>query len=113
VCVCAGLCGHGTSAATDLADLTAAEAVEGLCARNFTAVEYNKALLDRIKAVECLNSFAAIDPGKVRPPHPGRPRARKAQHPHDGAGLLALQLSGQMQTAGRNMRECWQPAGAG
>ncbi|GAB4821099.1 hypothetical protein N2152v2_008145 [Parachlorella kessleri] len=49
----------------DLTSLTAAEAVEGLCARNFTAVEYNQALLDRIEAFSCLNAFAATDPAKV------------------------------------------------
>ena len=49
----------------ELSDLSAAEAVDLLCSRKITAVEYAKALLARAEEIDCLNSYAELDSHKV------------------------------------------------
>lgn len=45
--------------------MSAAEAVDLLCSRKITAVEYAKALLARAEEIDCLNSYAELDSHKV------------------------------------------------
>ena len=49
-----------------LTDLSAAQAVEMLCARDITAVQYASALLAKAQEWECINAWAEIDPAKVQ-----------------------------------------------
>lgn len=49
-----------------LQELTATQAREVLCSREVSAVDYNKALLERISDVACLNTFATLDTEKVQ-----------------------------------------------
>lgn len=45
--------------------LSAVEASEMLCSGRVTAVRYATALLKRMRETECLNAWAAVDPGRV------------------------------------------------
>ncbi|KAK9834649.1 hypothetical protein WJX74_006634 [Apatococcus lobatus] len=51
--------------ALGLAELGTAEAVERLCARNITSVQYATALLQRGHLWECLNAFSEVDVERV------------------------------------------------
>ena len=57
----------GLSADTSLADLTATEAVEQLCSRNCTAVQYATALLQRTSEWQCLNAVSAANVTQASP----------------------------------------------
>lgn len=48
-----------------LAKLSAVDAVSALCSGHLTAVTYATALLHRIAEFECLNAWAALNPGRV------------------------------------------------
>ncbi|EIE21247.1 amidase signature enzyme [Coccomyxa subellipsoidea C-169] len=54
-----------TAVNMSLTDLSAAQAVEMLCARDITAVQYASALLAKAQEWECINAWAEIDPAKV------------------------------------------------
>ena len=79
-CVCAGL---GTAqvvpivldnlplfvseaANMSLTDLSAVQAVEMLCNRDITAVQYASASLAKAREWECINAWSEIDPARVR-----------------------------------------------
>ena len=55
-----------TAVNMSLTDLSAAQAVEMLCARDITAVQYASALLAKAQEWECINAWAEIDPAKVK-----------------------------------------------
>jgi len=48
-----------------LTDLSAAQAVEMLCARDITAMQYASASLAKAHEWECINAWSEIDPAKV------------------------------------------------
>lgn len=54
--------------AREIAELTATKAIDMLCSRKITAVQYAEALLDRAKAYACVNGFAFMDSEKVYMP---------------------------------------------
>ena len=51
-----------------MAEATASEAIEMLCSRRISAVQYAEALLDRAKTYACVNGFAFLDSQKVYVP---------------------------------------------
>ena len=55
----------GAAAAKPLTELTAVEAVDLLCRKKITAVQYASALLDRSGELQCLNTFATLDTTQV------------------------------------------------
>ena len=57
--------GH-VAAKGDLAALSASKAVELLCTRSITAVDYATALLRTAHAWECINAWSTIDAQRVR-----------------------------------------------
>lgn len=50
---------------TELANLSAKDAVDQLCSGQITALDYTQALLEQIELHACLNNFAALQPDKV------------------------------------------------
>ena len=57
----------GLSADTSLADLTATEAVEQLCSKSCSAVQYATALLQRTLEWQCLNAVSAANVTQASP----------------------------------------------
>lgn len=56
-----------TPAQTELAELTATQAIAQLCSRNITAVEYVEALFARLDSGwSCINSFQTLNRSMVR-----------------------------------------------
>lgn len=51
--------------ARDVAEATAIKAIDLLCSRKITAVQYAEALLERIEKLSCVNGFAFVDSKKV------------------------------------------------
>lgn len=49
-----------------LTDLSAAQAVQMLCARDVTAVQYASALLAKAQQWECVNAWSEVDAARVR-----------------------------------------------
>lgn len=49
----------------NLLELGAKEAVDLLCSRQITAVQYASALLDQAENIKCLNTYAELDRDKV------------------------------------------------
>lgn len=60
-------CAAGGSSldARAIAELTASEAVNLLCSRKISAVQYAEALLTRAEKYSCVNGFAFMDVEKV------------------------------------------------
>jgi mandelamide amidase len=57
----------GTVSLSDsIAEMTAAQAVELLCSRKMTAVQYAQAMLQRAEQYACINAFAVLDAEKVK-----------------------------------------------
>jgi hypothetical protein len=63
--ICDASTGASKLTTEQIADLTSTEAIDLLCARKLTAVEYATALLERAKKFECINSFAFLRPEQV------------------------------------------------
>ena len=58
--------GGAASYTTDqLTELTAVEAVELLCTKKISAVQYASALLTRAEEIDCLNTYASLDQARV------------------------------------------------
>ena len=49
-----------------LTDLSAVQAVEMLCSRDISAVQYASALLAKAREWACINAWSEIDPARVR-----------------------------------------------
>jgi hypothetical protein len=54
-----------TAVNMSLTDLSATQAVDMLCNRDITAVQYASALLAKAQEYECINAWAEINPAKV------------------------------------------------
>ncbi|KAK9812686.1 hypothetical protein WJX72_002003 [[Myrmecia] bisecta] len=54
-----------TGVETNLVALTANDAINMLCARSVTAVQYATAILKQAKIYTCINAFAALEPARV------------------------------------------------
>lgn len=57
--------GKGSAASSQLEELAVSDAINELCSRRVTAVQYAEALLQRIEKHSCINAFAHLDAKKV------------------------------------------------
>jgi hypothetical protein len=73
---CVGTAGASRASynADQITELTALEAVDLLCSRRVTAVQYATALLNRAAEVDCLNTYASLDRARVRTPAQDQPQ---------------------------------------
>ncbi len=49
----------------EISELSSVEAIDLLCAKKLTAVQYATTLLERATTYQCINSFAFLDSEKV------------------------------------------------
>ena len=61
----AEVAGAASYTTDELTELTAVEAVELLCTKNISAVQYATALLTRAEEIDCLNTYATLDQTRV------------------------------------------------